>query len=389
MQRQRVSLSWISIKICILCLARRPAHVFLSPRYHSASEFISFLNQAGAKPTPRARTFGAPTTVPPPSPTSLACLYPPPPLSPCVFMYFAPVHVHYLSTKERIIRPATPASEYGAFALVVVIRFLERSAFDTLARLVDPRGGYILLSTFIEEERETAVVPGSGGGREGRGVSARKEKKENSTWRGSLKAASAATAAAIAAAAAAAASAVATAATTAGVGSGTGRGNRETGLEERDDRSCGQENEATVTADGTRDHHEKAWRAAAATAAAEGQGDIAGAPVATETKNRKKTKPGSAAAALAAAAAAATLARWPHASPRDAKKILRRGELARYFGDRHGFEVLEDSVVRLPDGRPVCCFLGRRVRASRGGARGGEVKREEWGAPCFIWLCSL
>ncbi|CAN0596446.1 unnamed protein product, partial [Ectocarpus sp. 12 AP-2014] len=47
-------------------------------------------------------------------------------------------------------------------------------------------------------------------------------------------------------------------------------------------------------------------------------------------------------------------------SPRDYKKILRRGELARYFGDRHGFEVLEDSVERLPDGRPVACFLARR-----------------------------
>eukprot|EP00752_Nemacystus_decipiens_P009248 g8261.t1 len=62
--------------------------------------------------------------------------------------------------EQRIITPLTPASGYGAFTLVVAIRFLERSAFDTLARLVDPRGGYILLSTFIEEERETMAENG-------------------------------------------------------------------------------------------------------------------------------------------------------------------------------------------------------------------------------------
>ncbi|CAM9899473.1 unnamed protein product, partial [Scytosiphon promiscuus] len=60
--------------------------------------------------------------------------------------------------EERILCPSTPSSEHGAYALVVAIRFLERSAFDTLARLVDPRGGYILLSTFIEEETETAPL---------------------------------------------------------------------------------------------------------------------------------------------------------------------------------------------------------------------------------------
>ncbi|CAN0090289.1 unnamed protein product, partial [Laminaria digitata] len=74
-----------------------------------------------------------------------------------------------------------------------------------------------------------------------------------------------------------------------------------------------------------------------------------------------KKGPRSAAAALAAAVGAATMARWPHDSPRDPKKILRRGELAQYFRDRHGFEVVEDSVERLPDGRPVACFLARRL----------------------------
>lgn len=182
----------------------------------------------------------------------------------------------YLAPEDRIIGPATPPSEYGTFALVVAIRFLERSAFDTLARLVDPRGGYLLLSTFIEEERETprkavrdAGGESAGGDVGGRGAGREKKKEEGSSQP----------------------------AVAVGVGG---------------------------------------------------------------TKSRKN-KPGSTAAALEAATAAATLARWPHASPRDYKKILRRGELARYFGDRHGFEVLEDSVVRLPDGRPVACFLARRV----------------------------
>lgn len=157
---------------------------------------------------------------------------------------------------------------------MVAIRFLERSAFDTLARLVDPRGGYILLSTFIEEERETPrKTVGDGGGDESTGG---------------------------------------------GVGSsGVGR-----------EKEGGSPRFAAVRVGGT---------------------------------SRKNNKHGSTAATLEAAIAAATLARWPHASPRDYKKILRRGELARYFGDRHGFEVLEDSVARLPDGRPVACFLARRV----------------------------
>lgn len=181
---------------------------------------------------------------------------------------------------DCIIGPATPPSEYRTFALVVAIRFLERSAYDTLARLVDPRGGYILLSTFIEEERETPRKVASGG---------------------------------------------------AGGESGGGDEGSRRVVRDKETRPP--------------------RRAAAATAGAAGS---------VNATNKKK--PGSAAAALEAATAAATLARWPHASPRDYKKILRRGELARYFGDRHGFEVLEDSVVRLPDGRPVACFLARRVK---------------------------
>lgn len=166
---------------------------------------------------------------------------------------------------------------------MVAIRFLERSAFDTLARLVDPRGGYILLSTFIEEERETPrKVSRDAGGQSG---------------------------------------------------DGTG-GGRSVGK--------GQEGESPRR-------------------------------VAVDVDASNKNKPGLTAAALEAATAAATLARWPHASPRDYKKILRRGELARYFGDRHGFEVLEDSVDRLPDGRPIACFLARRVseclQRNRGGGR--------------------
>lgn len=216
-------------------------------------------------------------------------------------------HTTHREIKERIIHPSTLASEFEAYGLVVAIRFLERSAYDTLARLVDPRGGYILLSTFIEEERETPALATGGSGRSGMGR-LRSAPHSNTKKKGQ---------------------------------GGAGTLSRRRVL-------VGTEEEGVAT---------EAARAG----------------------NKKKEMRGSAAAALEAAAAAATMARWPHNSPKDPKKILRRGELARYFGDRHGFEVLEDSVERLPDGRPVACFLARRVswKERRGGGEcmGGWMGR--------------
>ncbi|CAN0525394.1 unnamed protein product, partial [Ectocarpus sp. 12 AP-2014] len=272
---------------------------------------------------------------------------------------------------ELIIRPSTPASEYGTYALVVAIRFLERSAFDTLVRLVDPRGGYVLLSTFIEEERETPRALGGavGGGPGGRPRNGERspDLPSNREGRGGLdfsdrrngKAGCAATPANDAGVAAAVPTVSATpVVVTAAVGGGeatTGdpAAEAEEGLLKSDLPS---ESRDAPAAGGS-----------PVQTGVEGAGKVARTPVG---KARKKNKPGSAAAALEAAAAAATLARWPHSSPRDYKKILRRGELARYFGDRHGFEVLEDSVERLPDGRPVACFLARRV-SEGGGWRHG------------------
>ncbi|CAN0257812.1 unnamed protein product, partial [Ectocarpus sp. 13 AM-2016] len=265
---------------------------------------------------------------------------------------------------ELIIRPSTSASEYGTYALVVAIRFLERSAFDTLVRLVDPRGGYVLLSTFIEEERETprafggAVGGGPGGGPhngerslglpsnlEGRGGLAFSDRRGG-------KAGCAATAAADdhegVAAAVPTVSATPVVVTAAVRGGEATTGDPAAEAEERLLKSdLPSESRDAPAAGGS-----------PVQTGVEGAGKEERTPVG---KARKKNKPGSAAAALEAAAAAATLARWPHSSPRDYKKILRRGELARYFGDRHGFEVLEDSVERLPDGRPVACFLARRM----------------------------
>lgn len=49
-------------------------------------------------------------------------------------------------------------------------------------------------------------------------------------------------------------------------------------------------------------------------------------------------------------------------SPKDPRRLLQPGELAREFGVREqGFEVVKDEVWPLPDGRHVSAFLGRRV----------------------------
>ncbi|CAN0088410.1 unnamed protein product, partial [Ectocarpus fasciculatus] len=277
---------------------------------------------------------------------------------------------------ELIVRPSTPASEYGTYALVVAIRFLERSAFDTLVRLVDPRGGYILLSTFIEEERETlrgaidsgGPVGGGGGvagrgerspgflGEEGRGGLAFSDRRDGQAG---CAAAAGDDDEGVAAAAVAAVRATPIGVTpAAGGGEATTTGHPAAEAEERLLSSAIPSDSRDAAAAGS--SNSGSGSSAVQTGVEEaGAGKEQHTPVGKARK--KKTKPGSAAAALEAAAAAATLARWPHSSPRDYKKILRRGELARYFGDRHGFEVLEDSVERLPDGRPVACFLARRM----------------------------
>lgn len=327
--------------------------------------------------------------------------------------------------EEQVVRPSTPATEHGAYALVVAIRFLERSAFDTLARLVDPRGGYILLSTFIEEETEI-TPPGATQSGEGRGClrgsaggdfggSAGKEERSLGDVFTSPVAGAAA-------------------------GRSKGRGGNKASVP-RADREGGQQGErvgmstdadtGAATGDTTSTvgtpittamplassssslWSEEEWGIASPgeqsgnLLAEHRRPDVDSSNSSVNRENSeartentyptgkiqkrkpgskpaaRKRKPGSAAAALEAAAAAATMARWPHASPRDPKKILRRGELARYFGGRHGFEVLEDSVERLPDGRPVACFLARKVRSQGGdvsafvvrrGGRGGAVR---------------
>jgi hypothetical protein len=44
-------------------------------------------------------------------------------------------------------------------------------------------------------------------------------------------------------------------------------------------------------------------------------------------------------------------------------QVLRRGELASVFTAARGWQVVEDSERRLPDNRPLNCFLARRVRS--------------------------
>eukprot|EP00611_Tribonema_gayanum_P010962 TRINITY_DN21083_c0_g1_i1.p1 TRINITY_DN21083_c0_g1~~TRINITY_DN21083_c0_g1_i1.p1 ORF type:complete len:205 (-),score=13.38 TRINITY_DN21083_c0_g1_i1:14-628(-) len=52
---------------------------------------------------------------------------------------------------------------------------------------------------------------------------------------------------------------------------------------------------------------------------------------------------------------------WPYPSPKRADKVLKRGELARLFTRERGWEVCSDDEVRLPDNRPLNCFLARRI----------------------------
>lgn len=258
---------------------------------------------------------------------------------------------------------------------MVAIRFLERSAFDTLVRLVDPRGGYVLLSTFIEEERETprelggAVGGGPGGGpRNGERSPSLPRNREEREGRGGLAFSDRRDGQAGCAAVVAAgddddervAAAVPTVRATPVVVTAAVGGGDALPSESRDAAAAGSGSGSSLVQTGVE----------------AGAGKEQHTPVG---KARKKNKPGSAAAALEVAAAAATLARWPHSSPRDYKKILRRGELARYFGDRHGFEVLEDSVERLPDGRPVACFLARRVSEGGGETRVAGAGMDEGG----------
>jgi tellurite methyltransferase len=47
-------------------------------------------------------------------------------------------------------------------------------------------------------------------------------------------------------------------------------------------------------------------------------------------------------------------------SPKDPRRLLQPGELARVFGEEDGFEVVRDEVCRLPDGRFVNALLARR-----------------------------
>lgn len=200
-----------------------------------------------------------------------------------------------------MIGPSTPRSEFVTYGLVVSIRFLERAAFDTLAQLVDPRGGYLLLSTFVEEDTESRAP-----------------------WQS--------------------------------LGTGRPSGNRRAGspFTSFGDGSLGfgpieEERLEGVLEKGTRVNGGGKESAHGAVKAKKKDGKVSGKEARAAISFAKE------------ATARSILARWPHATPRDPNKILRRGELARYFGGRHGFEVVEDVVERLPDGRPVSCFLARRV----------------------------
>jgi hypothetical protein len=52
-------------------------------------------------------------------------------------------------------------------------------------------------------------------------------------------------------------------------------------------------------------------------------------------------------------------------------QVLRRGELASVFTAARGWQVVEDSERRLPDNRPLNCFLARRVHT---GAPNNEIQ---------------
>ncbi|CAM9722984.1 unnamed protein product, partial [Sphacelaria rigidula] len=195
------------------------------------------------------------------------------------------------------------------YGLVVAVRFLERNAFDTLAKLVDPRGGYLLLSTFVEEKEPHTRR--SMETRNGDDDDADETRIQH------------------------------------GGGASSGRANTRTVFQ----------NATNVTNKGF-PSREGAVRSGDRDVGRNSEGGGEG-----RRRAKLSLKKGAVGAALEAARSAAIMERWPHETPKDANKILRRGELARVFGGRYGFEVLEDSVERLPDGRPVSCFLARRVRA--------------------------
>lgn len=339
----------------------------------------------------------------------------PPPLAPSVILPISPI-------SERVIDQWTPASEFETYGLVVAIRFLERSAFDTLARLVDPRGGYLLLSTFIEEERETRLesrgeqMERTGTGADNgvgntaksvtneRGAVRRRRRKGLGDSGDSFDPLSPRASASL-------------------LSSGESPGRRRTGSspsldtayrrEDDDIHGVGVDPNASGHATDKEDNgghlrdlkedrgkgrmehnHESDDDDGNSSIAVEGErcsgsegaerhplgvegleaddkpkfiqvgGSVAAARGTQERrvparKDPNSTKKGKGKQKRQSAAAA--MPRWPHDSPKDPKKILRRGELARHFGDHHGFEVLEDSIERLPDGRPIACFLARRV----------------------------
>lgn len=214
------------------------------------------------------------------------------------------------------------------YSLVVAIRFLERKAFDTLANLVDPRGGYIILSTFVEENQlhqqnsSRALGPSTG-------------KSVHSVRAGGIGGNK----------------------NTGGIGGYSGRDIQNGGdsLSEKVDARIGLENSSHEGANaGERSGGGNGVNSRGGERGATGIGSNGG-------RKKMSMKKGAKAAAAAAAEAAAIMARWPHKTPKDASKILRRGELAQVFGGRYGFEILEDSTERLPDGRPISCFLARRV----------------------------
>lgn len=244
------------------------------------------------------------------------------------------------------------------YSLVVSIRFLERKAFDTLANLVDPRGGYILLSTFVEEEQPNqqhsipaAAAPRAGQRAQGVGAGGIGGKGGTDGVAGSTDKA-----------------------IQNGGDTSFEKGDARAGLEN------GSRKEASAGGKTGVGHRVK------------GRGGARGATGSGATGGRKKIslKKGAIAAAAAAAEAAAIMARWPHETPRDASKILRRGELARVFGGRHGFEILEDSVERLPDGRPISCFLARKVSDSYSnfGVSRLTVIVTQWQCMGYMFTCA-
>ncbi|CAM9831077.1 unnamed protein product [Ascophyllum nodosum] len=217
--------------------------------------------------------------------------------------------------EEQIIRPSTPLEEFDAYGLVVVVRFLERAAFETLARLVDPRGGYLLVSTFVEEETEALPKGGEplarGGNRRGGG----------GAESGPLRA----------------------------LDEGSPHYRDSFSSRAIDDHSQGE----PVVVEG---HLDAKGGETTRTRDVPSLGSGRGGNYARPGRTRRNA---SSRGTITGGRKSQAVARWPHSNPRDPGKILRRGELAEVFGDL-GFEVLEDSVERLADGRPMACFLARK-----------------------------